>query len=324
MTTTASKPIVLVTGAGGFIGWHVCKSLLQTGCMSVRAGIRSSGSIGELGRLSLDAVVCDVTKADEVARSLDDVSYVVHCAKGGVIGLQNLLEKCRGQEIKRFIHLSSIATYKRRRGTVSEDAPIHQNGTSYSGWKAHAERIVLEYLDRGVPATILRPTVVYGPFNKNWTLGFARTLLSGGWPIAKEFCRGICNAVFVDDVVQAVRLALDSESAIGRTFNINGDERLTWNDYLDALARVLGLPSCPYRSTWTSAVLNLLPVTVWDRLLGGLVSDRSLGRFSREVYYPIDRARELLGYRPMFTLSQGMAETKHWLQELNLSSPHYA
>jgi hypothetical protein len=109
---------------------------------------------------------------------------------------------------------------------------MHRNSPRYSGWKAHTERIAMEHIEKGVPVAILRPSIVYGPLNRNWTRGFARALVGRGWPIPRERCTGRCNAVFVEDVVQAVGLVLESDAAVGHAFNVNGNERLrgttTW------------------------------------------------------------------------------------------------
>lgn len=310
--TEGSRPVVLVTGAGGFIGWHVCRLLLSGGRYSVRPGVRRPESRGALDRLGLEPVACDVKRPRQIERALDGVRYVVNCAKGRAWGLRHLLERAHGRDIRRIVHLSSVAAYAAQDGRLAEDAPLHRTGPGYAGWKAHAERIALQHVEKGLPVAILRPTIVYGPLSRNWTRGLARALVNGGWPIPRRFCNGKCNAVYVEDVVQAVERAFESDAAVGQAFNVNGDERLSWNDYLDALAGALGLPEVPYSPRWT-AVLGRLPEGIWRRL--PLVS-----MLSQEPDFPIDKARRLIGYAPRFTLAQGMAATRPWLEEQALRS----
>jgi nucleoside-diphosphate-sugar epimerase len=95
--------------------------------------------------------------------------------------------------------------------------------------------VVTAAAKRGTLATvILRPTIVYGPFSFFVTpiIHDARqgkiSLIDGG--------RGVCNAVYVDDVCDAVMAALDRDDVVGAAFLINGDTRITWRDFIATFA----------------------------------------------------------------------------------------
>src|SRR5690606_29067558 len=117
----------------------------------------------------------------------------------------------------RFVHVSSMAVHGPSPAApvlTEANAPIRRWGEAYSDAKAAAEAVVAAAGRRGsLETVILRPTIVYGPcsFFVTPIIHDARaeaiSLIDGG--------RGICNAVYVDDVCEAIRAALDRDDAIG-------------------------------------------------------------------------------------------------------------
>ena len=123
-----------------------------------------------------------------------------------------------------------FAVYGDVSGNVDETYPYEYTGNPYGDSKIEAETICWEYYERGLPICILRPTIVYGPFSKLWTIEFAQGMQSGAWLLPQQYCQGICNLVYIDDLVSAIVLALQKQEAIGKAFNINGGENLKWNE----------------------------------------------------------------------------------------------
>ena len=93
--------------------------------------------------------------------------------------------------------------------------------------------------EEGLPATVLQPTHVYGPFGGYWTERQVEMFLSGPvvLPAPDD---GICNAVYVDDVVHALSLAAVRDEAVGETFLISGVESTTWSEFYRQYARAVG------------------------------------------------------------------------------------
>ena len=91
--------------------------------------------------------------------------------------------------------------------------------------------------DGGVDATIIQPTIVYGPFSGYWTERPA-AMLTAGVVILPAPGDGICNAVYVDDVVQALILAAQRDEAAGESFLVSGPEHPTWLDFYHAYEKV--------------------------------------------------------------------------------------
>jgi nucleoside-diphosphate-sugar epimerase len=137
--------------------------------------------------------------------------------------------------------VSSFAVYDLpQEGDVDEHTPAAPAGDLYSDNKRAGEHEALETGARlGVPVTVLQPTVIYGP---RATVHAAEILeeMRTGRLILVDGGAGICNAVYVDDVVTALFLAASSDAAAGERLLISGPEHPTWADFFGSFERMLG------------------------------------------------------------------------------------
>lgn len=344
----SDRPI-LVTGAGGFIGGRVVEVLHNLPGVSVRASVRRWSSAVRIGRLPVEIALCDITKPDQVRRAMQGIGAVVHCAYGDrhttVEGTRTVLEAALDTGVSRVVHLSTMEVYGDVEGDTGEDAPLRKNGSAYRDSKIDAELLCRTYIDRGLAVSILRPTIVYGPFSTTWTVSFAERLIAGGGFPSREDCQGTCNLLYIDDLVTAIVLALCRKEAVGEAFNVNGEERLTWWQYLNDFSHALGHPPlngghalarrlrfvalAPVR-TLTRKVLNRFhepimalyrssPVTQRlmrsaEQVIRRLPSAGEYRLLRRKVYLPVDKASALLGYRSQFPASRGVALSASWLR----------
>lgn len=339
---------VLVTGAGGFIGGRVVEMLHGLG-IPVRASVRRWGAAVRIGRLPVEIVLCDITQPAQVRMAMDGVGGVVHCAAGDrdaiVEGTRAVLQAALEARTARVVHLSTMEVYGDVEGEIREDAPLRSTGWPYRDAKIEAEVVCRSYMDRGLSVAILRPTIVYGAFSRDWTVRFTERLVAGGTFPGREDCQGTCNLLYVDDLVAAIVLALERKEAEGQAFNVNGEERLTWWQYLNDLSRAIGLPPLngghPLARRLRSAALVPVRVTarhMLDRFREPImavyqrspIAQRAMRRvegiirgtpapaeyrlFRRKVYLPVDKARKLLGYRSRFPASRGVALSAQWLR----------
>ena len=110
----------------------------------------------------------------------------------------------------------------------------------YVDVKLDLEKMVLESARaRGVPATIVQPSIVYGPFCKSWTNNPAEMLIYGD-VILPDRGEGLCNAVYIDDLTDGMLLAAIAPSAVGERFILSGPQPITWGTFYSEFARVLG------------------------------------------------------------------------------------
>ena len=340
---------VLVTGAGGFIGGRIVEVMPALDSGSIRAGLRRWSSGARIGRFPIDMVQCDVRDAGQVEAALRGVTHVVHCAVGDhestVTGTRVLLDEAAKADVRRVVHLSTIAVYGSVEGDVDETHPTTPTGSQYGDSKIEAERVCQEYAARGLPVTILRPTLVHGPFSATWTIAYAQRLQQRPWLIPEATAQGTCNLVYVDDLVGAVLAALDTDTAPGEAFNVNGPERVNWNEYFHALNGAMGLPPLvtasrgharvkarlvmPFRQSakfllkhFESQVMaayqrSQIARSVMkraERLIRNTPVPAEFTEYGKRTWYTTEKAQRVLGYRPRFPLSVALPLTAGWLR----------
>ncbi len=303
---------VLVTGGNGFLGKAVVKNLDARPDMQVLATSRRPND--SMARL-------DVTEDAAVqARILRGVDCVVHCAVGGadvvIAGTRKLLEACSMTGVRRIVLISSVSVYGGADGRVSEATPrIKGTRWNYAGWKAMAEEVA-----EGFPAleiVILRPTIIYGPNSPLWVTDLERRIRSGYWGDFGSAAAGSCNLVHVDDVASAVAAALVARAATGHVFNINGPECISWNNWFQRVADLIGYGPLRHIAlpVLYGRVLVALPFKLLRRLLRtnrfawvrGAPAISELALFKRKVFYPTDQAKEIMNWSARITLQDGLA-----------------
>ena len=346
---------LLVTGAGGFIGGRVVEGCHLSGSYDVRAGIRRWASAARLARFPVEIALCDVLDEAQVRDAIQGVQAVVHCALGDdevtIQGTRQMLQAAHQHGVERFIHISTVEVYGDVSGELDETAPYRDNADEYGRMKIEAEKIAWQYHDKGLPVCVIRPSVVYGPFSKFNTIRFAHRLQSGRWGLFKGYGEGICNLVYVDDLVLGVMAALERDEAVGEAFNISGPDQTTWNGYIEALNEALGLG--PLREIDLLAIKSrsmlLMPVRETARMLLAKHRDRimkiyerydlakklmkrtetslkttptpqELKLYNRRAAYPIAKAKQRLGYEPRFDMRRGLEMSVRWLAHHGLAS----
>ena len=187
-----------------------------------------------------------------------------------------------------------------RPGTDEATPLPRRQPVPYNRWKAHGERALRSACrETGTRFVILRPGIVYGP-RSQWIAGFARAVVEGSASVVADG-RGVCNAIYVDNLVHAVDLALEREEAAGEAFLVADDDPVTWRMLYEPVCRALG-------HSW-DVVADLLPRssrrTPAERLLE-LKEDPAarvvLDRVPRAVRNPIRR----LAVLPLAEPSQGL------------------
>lgn len=340
---------LFVTGANGFIGGRVVELFHDDVAWTVRAGVRRVPPGARLAATPVDVVACDIMRPPDLGKALNDVDAVVHCAQGPgpvtVQGTRNVLDAALAGGLQRVIHLSTIDVYGPVTGEVDEDTPLQSVGAEYGDAKVKAEAVCREFMERGLDVVILRPTIVHGPFSDRWTLEFVERLQARPWPFPAEVSRGTCNLLYVDDLVEAIRLALTEPAAVGEAFNVNGPDRPTWYEYFSALNHRLGLPplegpGAPPPSPFRSALMTPLralakfgfrnfrgvvemlqersslarkAMTAAESRLRSVPNASELDLYGRRVSFSTEKASSLLGYHPDFDMERALTRTMEWL-----------
>lgn len=343
----------LVTGASGFIGGWLVETLYLSGSVDVRAGIRSWSSAARLARFPIEIVTCDITEKEQVARAMQGATHVIHCAKGSreatVDGTRNMLEVASTLGVQHFVHISTTEVYGDQSGKIDESVPFKSIGQPYGDSKIEAEELCWEYAEAGLPVTVIRPSIVYGPFGKDWTVRLTQKLQSGHWGIFKGFGEGKCNLVYVSDLVAGILRAARSEQAIGQAFNISGPEIVSWNEYFLKFNSTLCQPDLkvidPNTAQIRTGMMELARFSAkfahahfqsalrkmsqsnsqarWvmrstGRLMKSTPRPQDLSLYNRDAEYVTAKSRDILGFSPRYNIDRGLNLTVCWLKHLGL------
>ncbi|MFO0589001.1 MAG: NAD-dependent epimerase/dehydratase family protein [Polyangiaceae bacterium] len=250
---------ILVTGASGFIGGHVCEALARRG-KSVRAMARRSSDVSQLDGVPVDLVHADLGDPASLDRACQGVDTVIHTAAAvgsfgewdhfyetGVLGTQRLIEAAVKNGVPRFIHLSSIAAYglKDHRRRVDETTPYDRRPQAWNHYvreKVMSEQILWKaHEERKIQATSVRPSVVIGARDRN---AIPRLVDLLRLPVTALPGRPNMRfpVVCIDDCVDAVVRAVEEDVSIGRAYNVSGESPISLADFFGLIAKHSHLP----------------------------------------------------------------------------------
>lgn len=310
--------MILVTGGLGFIGSHLCNSLVARGEKVVafdNAGTEQAAFLkrvraGDAWDDWVTLVSGDLLDYSLVSETLRNhrVERVIHTAAMSFIpetirkpvqtfrvnteGTLHLLEACRLAGVRKFVYISTSSVYgDLQRIPADEQHPIEPKDI-YGATKAAADRIAISYhRTYRLPVTVVRTSSVYGPgdlenrvakmFLENGLQGKPIELQGGGTQ-RRDFS-------YVKDVARGILAALDSERAVGETFNITGGQDHSIADLAEVLRRFF--PDLQVRVSGSREV------------------DTNRGRMD------ISKAQRILGYAPEYTLEEGVRDYLKWYRD---------
>jgi nucleoside-diphosphate-sugar epimerase len=338
---------VLVTGANGFVGSRVVRTLLSYGFKQIRCLTRPTSKSGnleaianEFGGTSVDVISGNLLSPDDCRRAAKDVSVVYHLAAGveksfpgcflnSVVTTRNLLEALiKERVLKRFVNVSSIAVYTNenipRGGLLDEscdvDTKFVERFEPYTYGKAKQDEIVLEYAEKySLPYVIVRPSVVFGP-------GKAKITDRIGTSTFGVFLHlGLNNRIpftYVDNCAEAVVLAGLREGIEGEVFNIVDDDLPRSREFLSLykqkVRRFASIP-VPYLA-WLGFC------TVWERYskwsegqLPPVFNSRGCAVYWKGNRYSNRKAKELLGWHPRVPIKEALERYLSYMREVEIS-----
>ncbi|HKV35398.1 MAG TPA: NAD-dependent epimerase/dehydratase family protein [Pyrinomonadaceae bacterium] len=310
----------LVTGATGLLGGWLVRQLLAAEadvvCV-VRDWVPQSEFVRAGLKERVKVVNGDVRSQSLLERVLGEyeIDTVIHLAAQTIVGIANrnpvstfktniagtwsLLEACRrSPTVKQIVVASSDKAYgEHKQLPYDEDAPL-MGRHPYDVSKSCADLIAQSYAATyGLPVAITRCGNFYGGGDLNWNRivpGTIRSVLRGQPPVIRSDGKFVRDYIYVEDgaaanLSLAQRLAAD-KNLIGHAFNFSNESQIS---VLELVDRILKLMKSDLQPDVRNEATNEI----------------------REQYLSARKAHEVLGWKPLFTLDEGLRRTIDWYEE---------
>jgi len=318
--------LILLTGANGFVGQHLGNYLINQGHQVVVTTRRNEFSFDY--KPTRIASINDIGETADWSNVLKDIDVVIHLAarvhvmreqavnplaafrQVNTAGTLRLAQQAADAGVKRFVFLSSIKV----NGEATTTRPFNESdplapADPYAQSKCEAEQQLLTLADQtGLEVSIVRPPLVYGSKVRG---NFLRLLglAAKAWPLPLASIDNRRSLVSVQNLCSLLEVCTHHPRAAGEVFLVSDDHDISTPQLLRMLAAIMGRPCrlVPFPPAILVGASKLLgQQAVWARLAGSLQVD-------------ISKVREKLGWQPVTSLEQGLAETADWYQKSHLA-----
>jgi nucleoside-diphosphate-sugar epimerase len=309
----------LVTGGSGFLGINLTRYLLEKGHTVVSLD-KETFDYPEKNKIN--AVLGDIRDVLMVDKCMEGIDVVVHAAAAlplyskeeifstDVTGTRNILESAFTHKVGRVIHISSTEVYG-----IPDHHPLVETDKlvgvgPYGEAKILAEKACLEYREKGMCVSIIRPKSFVGPERLGVFALFYDWAKDGrSFPMIGNGSNRY-QLLDVEDVCEAIYLCVKKDrNVVNDTFNIGAKEFTTMKeDYQVVLDRagfgkkIVGLPASP--TIWILRMLEALhlsPLYKW-------VYETA----SKDSFVSIEKAEKVLGYKPKYSNKQALIRNYEW------------
>jgi len=329
----AAQDRVLVTGGAGFLGRVLVEQLLTRTASSVVVFALPNEPVpadwasrwGE----RVQVVRGDITQTHDVDRAMAGCQWCFHLAalvgdagrdadhqRVTVGGTAHVFQAAQRQQAA-VVLVTSICAYGDaiQHGICSEETPPGRGQGPYGRAKQGQEALARAYMAKGVQVCVVRPANIIGPGSGPWVIDAAEALRQG-LPALIGGGHGNAALAGVDNVADFLLHAAMHPRAWGQAFHVHDGLPVTWREYFQDLARMLGTPppkSVPrflaYLGAWVSE-----PVfkRLWPKRRPPVTTE-ALNLIAWDSQLPLDRARSL-GWQPKVDHATQMARIGAWLK----------
>ncbi len=317
--------ITLVTGATGFTGSHLVRSLVRDG-HRVRVLVRSAERAQALLAPGIEVVSGEIIDPAVVGKAVRGSQVIYHLAAAyrearhtdqyywdvNVGSTTLLLDAARADGVERFVHCSTVGVLSHIANPPADEQHPHQPADVYQRTKSEAEKLALSAHASGIPVTVARPTAIYGPGDTRLLKMFRlianqRFIMLGSGDI-------YYHMVYVDDLVSGLRLLGSHPRAIGEVFILGGERYYTLRAIVEMVARAMGvrpprwrLPAWPFQVAGSICERICVPLGIEPPIYR-----RRVDFFTKSRAFSIEKARRVLGYSPAVPLEVGLRRTVDW------------
>lgn len=323
-----------ITGASGFIGSHLLRTLAQR-TWAVRILLHRRPLEEEPPSLAttfdLEMVSGDITEPSSLAGIFEGVDILFHCASalGGsrisegnfflinAEGTKNVLQAAKDAGVPKIVHFSSAGVLGTvPNGEVADETYPQNPQNNYDRSKLEGETIARRFAGEGMDLVIIRPGWVYGPGDRR-TFKLIEAIANKKFILVRKG-KARQTPVHIDDLIEGVLLCSEKGKK-GEIYHIAGSEVLRVRDICATIAAA------------TESKIPAISFPLWAAKLAANVLEGSFALFRKEApltrgklsffIHPkplaLQKARQELGYWPKINFREGMEQTIEWCKAHN-------
>ncbi len=306
----------IVTGATGGLGRNLVEFLLLQGWEVISFG--RNKEIGDV--LGVEFHAFDLSNKELTLKYFKKVDIVFHCAalsspwgsydsfySANVMATQNVIEAMSLHGIKKLVHVSTPSIYFNftNQYNVKEDYLPKKFVNNYAKTKYEAEQVVL---NSDLESVIIRPRGIFGEYDQVLVPRLEKIAKKGSLPLIKNR-KAIIDVTYVGNVVYALYLSAIKDVPSKSIFNITNDEPMSIKDVFTFVMNSLNVnvkfKLIPYSVLITIAWL-LESVSKLGLTTEPLITKYGVGVISNSQTLDISSAKEILGYKPIYTIKEGL------------------
>lgn len=311
---------VMVTGANGFVGKALCRTLSRKGYI-VRGSLRTKDKFAEIPYCTEHFAVGEVDANTDWSETLNKVDIVIHLASRVHVmqdtsinpldeyksintdGTKRLAEMAVKAGVWRLIFLSTIKVNGEQtthQPFIEDDLLYPQDPYAISKWEAELA-LKLISAETGLEVVILRLPLVYGP---NVKANFLRLLkwVNKGVPLPLAMVNNKRSLIYLGNLVDAISLCIVHPSAAGQTFLVSDGQDISTPDLIRMIAKAMG--KMPRLLPIPSALLKTL-----GKIAG---KNPEIERLINSLQINSSKIRNLLSWKPPYTMEEGISKTVKW------------
>ncbi|MDZ8186213.1 MAG: NAD(P)-dependent oxidoreductase [Nostoc sp. ChiSLP02] len=324
---------LLITGIDQFVGLRAAELATAQG-IKVR-GLQTSKEDNKkaqnLGIELIHGSITDSTIAQKACQGIDIVLHTEQLAQeAGAInhfrdinvnGAVNIAKAAKQAGVKTFVHLSSVMVYGfNYPDGVTETGQLSGENNPYCQTKIEAETALLELNNPSeFGVIIIRAGDIYGPGSIPWIVKPILMMRQKLFAYPNDG-KGVINHVYIDNLIDAIFLAIEKQP-YGEIFNITDGQQTSWKEYFMHLAAMEGLPaplSLPKEEMKLFLKLRAQGQKLFRKKAD--ILPESVDFMARPYSCSIEKAQNLLNYKPTIGLEEGMQRTHEWLQKTEIEN----